>query len=149
MPYLSWLTFITFYPFISNVLLRSLVSSLCPVIQLTILTCLYWSHPTLEYWMCLLDQPLSVFPLSFLSLFSLLSIISVCYLPECKHQGLWFRNDSAGSRGQRAACKASTGITKCTWQPIINVATKRGGVTMQSNRTQIHISYSAHYQEGF
>lgn len=90
------------------------------------------------------------FPLSFLSsLFCLLSIISVFYLTEWKHQGLRFRNDSAGSRGQRAACKASIRITKCTWQLVINAATKRGRVTMQSNRTQIHVSYSAHYQEGF
>lgn len=132
-------------------LLWSLVSSLCPIIQLTILTCHYWSHPTLAHWMCLFKQPLSgFFPLSFLSsLFCLLSIISVFYLTEWNHQGLQFRNDSAGSRGQRAACKATTRITKCTWQPVINAATKRGRVTTQSNRTQIHVSYSAHYQEGF
>lgn len=133
--------------------LQSLVSSLCPVRQLVILTCLYWSHLPLAYWVFLSDQQIASFfrfPLSLLSsLFPLLSIFSICYLNVCKHQGLWLGNDSAGSRGQTAACKASTGSTNCTCQPIINVATKRGRVTMQSNRTQIHVSDSAHYQEGF
>ena len=117
----------------------SLFSSLCPIKQLTILTCLYWSHPPLAYWMFLSDQQRAMFflcPLSILtSLFSLLSVFSICYLTKRKHQGLWSGNDAAGSRVQRAACEAKTGSTNCTCQPVINVATKRGRITMQSHRS--------------
>lgn len=53
--------------------LQSLVSSLCPIRQLIILTCLYWSHLPLAYWVFLSDQQIvfSFSPLSFILSFLL------------------------------------------------------------------------------
>lgn len=66
----------------------SLVSFLCPVRQLTILTCLYQSHTPLAHWMLLFDQLFVCFSPLLSSFFILISIISVCYHTKCKHQGL-------------------------------------------------------------